>query len=125
MLVAVPADKWGTMVHRILVGGSFICCTLVIASFGFFAVDQLSGASSQQVATIASGSATPVKQPASKKHGPVRRFIDHAASDLTYPFHSLATSASQWADHILLLVVALAIYGVGLGYLARYAAGLS
>jgi len=112
------------MVHRVLVSCSFICCTLVIASFAFFAVDQISGASSQQVAQVASGSPTPPHRSTATRHGPIRRFVDLAAGKLTYPFHSLADSASQWANHILLLVIALAIYGVGLGYLARYASGL-
>ncbi len=114
------------MLHRILVSCSFICCTLVIASFGFFAVDQVAGASSQQVAQVNSGSPVPAASSSSAKHhGAIRRFVDQAAKDLTYPFHSLARSGSQWADQILLLVISLAIYGVGLGYLARYASGLS
>ena len=110
------------MVHRFLVTASFVCCALVIASFAFFATDQASGASSQQVASV-SGSAPPVKHVV--HHGPIRRFVDAAAKDLTYPFQSLATSASQWANHLLLLILGLAVYGVGLGYLARYASGMA
>jgi hypothetical protein len=80
------------MVHRFLVSCSFVCCAVVIASFGFFAVDQVSGASSEQAAQIASGSPTPpAKTPA--HHGAVRRIVD-------------------------------SVYGVGLGYLARYSSGL-
>jgi len=112
------------MVHRVLVTVSFICCTVVIASFGFFAVDQVSGASSQQVAQIAGSTSTPPAKPA-KHHGPIRRFVDTAAKDLTYPFHSLLTSSSEWANELLLLVLGLTVYGVGLGYLARYTSGLS
>ena len=109
------------MVHRFLVSCSFICCTLIIASFAFFAVDQISGASSHQVAQIA-GSTTPSK---SKSHPPaIRRFVDTAAKDLTYPFHSLLRSTSTWANELLLVVLGLAIYGVGIGYLARYSSGL-
>jgi len=110
------------MVHRFLVTVSFVCCALVIASFAFFAVDQVSGASSQQVASI-SGSTPAAKKAA--HHGAVRRFVDSAASDLTYPFHSLLNSSSQWANQLLLLILGLAVYGVGLGYLARYASGLA
>jgi hypothetical protein len=110
------------MVHRFLVSCSFICCTLIIASFAFFAVDQVSGASSQQVAQIA-GSAAPTK---SNSHPPaLRRFVDGAAKDLTYPFHSLLKSTSTWANELLLVILGLTIYGVGLGYLARYSSGLS
>jgi hypothetical protein len=112
------------MVHRFLVSCSFICCTLVIASFAFFAVDQFAGASNQQVAQLDSGSPAPATKATKTRHGAVRRFVDQAARDLTYPFHSLAESSSQWANQILVLVIALAVYGVGLGYLARYASGL-
>jgi hypothetical protein len=111
------------MVHRFLVSCSFVCCAVVIASFGFFAVDQVSGASSEQAAQIASGSPTPpAKAPA--HHGAVRRIVDSAAKYLTYPFHSLLRSASKWANQLLLLVLGLTVYGVGLGYLARYSSGL-
>jgi hypothetical protein len=110
------------MVHRFLITVSFVCCVLVIASFGFFAADQASGASSQQVASV-NGSTPPATHTA--HHGPIRRFVDAAAKDLTSPFQSLATSSSQWANHLLLLILGLAVYGVGLGYLARYASGLS
>jgi hypothetical protein len=110
------------MVHRFLVSCSFICCTLVIASFAFFAVDQVSGASSQQVAQIA-GSTTPSSD--AKAHpASIRKFVDTAAKDLTYPFHSLLRSTSEWVNELTLLVLGLAVYGVGLGYLARYSSGL-
>lgn len=111
------------MVHRVLVTVSFVCCALIVASFTFFAVDQVSGASSNQVASIA-GSATSAK----KQHvhpGPLRRFVDSAAKDLTYPFHSVLLSTSRWANELLLLVLGLSVYGVGLGYLARYSAGIA
>jgi hypothetical protein len=110
------------MLHRFLVIVSFVCCALVIASFAFFAVDQVSGASSQQVASI-NGSAPATKR--AVHHGAVRRFIESAAKDLTYPFHSVLNSSSQWANQLLLLILGLTVYGVGLGYLARYASGLS
>lgn len=109
------------MLHRILVSCSFICCALIIASFGFFVVDQMSGASAQQAAETAG---TPLPAHSSNHHGQPRRFVDGAARALTYPFHSLVHSGSQWADQLVLLVCGLAIYGLGLGYLARYAAGL-
>ena len=109
------------MVHRFLVTVSFVCCAFVIASFAFFAVDQVSGASSQQVASI-SDSAPATKH--ATHHGPIRRFVESVAKDLTYPFHSLLNSSSQWANQLLLLILGLTVYGVGLGYLARYASGL-
>ncbi len=109
------------MVHRLLVTCSFVCCTLIIASFGFFAVDQMSGASAQQAAETAG---TPIPTHTAKEHGQPRRFIDGAAKTLTSPFQSLVHTNSQWADHLILLVCGLTLYGVFLGYLARYASGL-
>jgi hypothetical protein len=111
------------MVHRVLVTVSFVCCALIVASFTFFAVDQVSGASSSQVAAIAGSAPSPAKQKI--HHGPVRRFVDSAAKDLTYPFHGVLLSSSRWANELLLLVLGLTVYGVGLGYLARYSAGLA
>lgn len=110
------------MFHRFLVTVSFVCCAFVIASFAFFATDQVSGASNHQVASL-NGTAPPAHQ--TTHHGAVRRFVDSVAKDLTYPFHSLVTSSSQWANQLLLLILGLVVYGVGLGYLARYASGMS
>ena len=112
------------MVHRVLVTVSFVCCALIVASFTFFAADQMSGASSTQVAAIA-GSPAPSAKQTPTKHGALRRFVESAAKDLTYPFHSVLLSTSRWANELLLLVLGLTVYGVGLGYLARYSAGLA
>jgi hypothetical protein len=54
------------------------------------------------------------------QRGQPRRFIDGAASELTAPFRAVADSANQWVQHGLGTVFALAVYGVGLGFLARY-----
>lgn len=110
------------MVHRVLATISFVCCALIIASFAFFAVDQMSGASHQQAAETA-GTPIPNKASEADRKQP-RRFIDGAARVLTYPFQSVVGSGSQWADRLVLLAGGLALYGLGLGYLRRYASGL-
>lgn len=125
MLDAHSADVLG-VIHRGLVLCSYTCCALVIASFGMFARDQFSGASKHQVAQIASGTPTsPGVTPASPHHGAVRRFIDNASNALTSPFGSIFQSSSEWARKIFALVCAILVYGIGLGYLARYARGVS
>jgi hypothetical protein len=110
------------MVHRVLATTSFICCALIIASFTYFAVDQMSGASQVQAAETAG---TPI---AHKSRNPdrkqPRKFIDGASKALTSPFGSVFSSGSAWADHLFLLVCGLACYGVALGFVSRYAAGL-
>jgi hypothetical protein len=105
---------------------SFVCCALVIASFAMFARDQLSGASKHQVAQIASGAPTnPGVTSASAHHGAVGHFIDDASNALTSPFRGVFRSTSEWADRIFALVCAFVVYGIGLGYLARYARGVA
>jgi hypothetical protein len=109
------------MLHRILTTCSFVCCALVIASFALFAVDQLSGASKHQVAEIASGAPTsPGVTQSSSHHSGVRQVIDTTANALTSPFRSLVHMSNQWSEHIFVLVCGLTLYGLGLGYLARY-----
>jgi hypothetical protein len=110
------------MVHRVLGTVSFVCCALIIASFGFFAVDEMSGASQVQAAETA-GTPIPAKKSNPDSKQP-RKFIDHTAKTLTTPFNSIVSSSSQWADHLVVLVCGLTLYGVGLGYLRRYTAGL-
>ena len=109
------------MVNRALGTTSFVCCALIIASFTFFAVGQLSGASQQQAAVTA-GTPIPAQKANPDRREP-RRFIDGAARALTSPFNSLFRSGSRWADQLFLLVCGLTVYGVGLGYVRRYTSG--
>jgi hypothetical protein len=105
-----------------LVLTAYICCGLVIASFALFARDQFAGASRHQQDELVAGhdtTAAPVQ--VKTHHGQPRRFIDGAAAALTSPFRSLAHTDSHWALEIEATVLALLIYGVGLGFLARVA----
>ncbi len=112
------------MIHRLLVLASVVCCALVVASFGLFARDQVAGASKHQVSELSSG--VPVAPAsASVHHAQPRRFIDGAASTLTSPFRSIVQSDSQWVLHGLPTFFALLVYGVGLGFVARYSRGFS
>lgn len=97
---------------------SVICCSLLVVSLGLFAFSQANGASKHQVATL---SFTTVK--AAPPHPPSqpRRFIDGAAGVLTAPFHGVVHSSSQWATRLATTILALLLYGLGLGYLARWA----
>ncbi|HEX4187016.1 MAG TPA: hypothetical protein VHY83_03875 [Solirubrobacteraceae bacterium] len=104
--------------------GSIVACVIVIASFVLFAVNQTSEASTHQQrllsgeVTTASGEATP---PATtSKKSSLRKTVDEASEWLTSPFDSLTSASnSQWANHAILLLLALAIYGFGVGFLAR------
>jgi hypothetical protein len=112
--------------NRLLALAAYVCCGLVIASFGLFARDQLAGASKHQQSEIVAGAQTsPSAVPVVHHHGQPRAFIDGAANVLTSPFRSLVTTHSEWVKHLLPALVALLIYGVGLGYLSRYSRGIS
>jgi hypothetical protein len=102
-----------------------VCCGLVIASFAIFAVGQAGGASRHQVAELAAG--TPTRTAAARvtdaRPGQPRRFIDGAAKALTAPFRAVVHSGNQWVEQGFATFCALLLYGVGLGYVARYSRG--
>jgi hypothetical protein len=113
---------WTARILRIVSRG---CCLLVIASFAIFAVSQSSSASAHQQATVnesatpASASA-PASQPSTHHEAALHRRIDEAAGELVSPFSGITHGwSSAWATHLTNLALALALYGFGLGYLAR------
>jgi hypothetical protein len=113
------------VLHRALITISTVCTVLVIASFAMFARDQMAGASQhQQNAESPSAAVTPVPAPP-HRHAQPRRFIDGAASTLESPFHSVIQSTNDWVDHGIPAAVALTVYGLGLGYLARFSRGFA
>jgi hypothetical protein len=122
------------VIHRILVLASWVCCALVAASFTLFALSEVSGASAHQVSSInvapsftANGTpvAAPAPAPVIKPVGQPKRFIDGAAKLLTSPFSSIVASDNQWVLHGIPTLLALAAYGLGLGYVARFTRGLT
>jgi hypothetical protein len=107
----------------ILRWGSRIVCAIVIVSFAIFAVNQTSSASTQQQEALKGTNGGPAASstPAAPSHeNAVHEAIDEAAGKLTSPFSGItAGSTSQWAVRGVGTVMALLVYGVGLGYLAR------
>jgi len=96
---------------------SWIVCLIVVASFALFALNQTKSASIHQQNEL-NGTATSTK-PAHK--GTVHKAIDEAAGELTSPFSGVtAGSSSEWVVHGVDTLVALIVYGVGLGYVARF-----
>lgn len=116
-------------VVRLLRLASFCACVVVITSFAFFALDQTRSASDRQreavnsslvaanpQASVAQGS-IPAAAP---RRSPLRATIDDASRRLTSPFTGVISAASgEWAERGVELLLALAIYGFGLAYLAR------
>ncbi len=113
------------MVHRALIIIAWVCCFFVVASFSLFAIDQMAGASKHQQNMITSSSTVTPIPPEAKHHAQPRQFIDDVAHALTSPFSSIVQSDSQWVLRGIPAIIAVIVYGVGIGYLARFSRGLS
>ncbi|MEA2315289.1 MAG: hypothetical protein QOI03_1981 [Solirubrobacteraceae bacterium] len=107
------------LLARLLRIAAFIICLIVIASFLVFAVDQTKSASSHQQAQL---QGTPESASTGKvtHESSVHKTLDEASDKLTSPFSGIvASSSSQWLIRSTKLLLALLVYGFGLGYLAR------
>lgn len=113
------------MIHRALVLVALVCSGLVFASFVLFALHQIGGAAKVQANAVTSSGTRQAAAPNAKPQGQPGRFIDNAASKLTSPFESIVESGSAWVQHGVPTILALLVYGVGLGFLARYSRGLA
>lgn len=108
---------------------SLVICLIVIASFAVFVVDQTGEASTQQQNELSSGAPATTTTPSTSASSPatkpthkstIHKVLDEAANELTSPFHGITSgSHSQWTIHGVNTLLALILYGFGLGYLAR------
>jgi hypothetical protein len=100
---------------------SFVICAIVIVSFAIFVIDQTKTASAHQAAEVSGSAAVSTGAPTSTAHeNVVHRTIDEASEKLTSPFASVVSgSSSEWAIRGIKLLLALVVYGFGLGYVAR------
>jgi hypothetical protein len=118
---------------RLLRLASVVICLITVSSFALFVINQTSAASAHQQ-SIVNGEAPPSGAGAAAGAGSVngssgarathtssvRRVIDDASNALTSPFSGItAGSGSEWTIRITRLLLALAVYGFGLGFLAR------
>jgi hypothetical protein len=119
---------------RILRLASVVICLIVIVSFALFVINQTSSASAHQQRVLngepnppsasraagASGTANGPAGTSAAHKGSVRAAIDDASNALTSPFSGVTSSSSgEWTIHIVRLALALALYGFGLGFVAR------
>jgi hypothetical protein len=116
---------------------SIIASLVVLASIGAFGIDQARSGSEASRAGITStgyratadpsGYARP--SPAQERvreqaHGDARELLDDADDLAVAPFAAVvSSSASAWVRRGIPALIALFVYGFGLGYLARFAAG--
>jgi hypothetical protein len=96
---------------------SAAACAITIASFALFAIIQTGTASAHQQKVL-SGEA-PAPRP-TQHESSARQLIDEASDALTSPFAGVVSSSSgEWATRTTRLLLALVVYGFGLGFLAR------
>jgi hypothetical protein len=103
---------------------SVAICLIVAVSFGIFAFDETRNASAQQRQELV-GETAAQPSPASpatthKTQSWLHRDIERVATAVTSPFSGVVDEASgEWAVRAVKLLLALLVYGFGLGYLAR------
>jgi hypothetical protein len=100
---------------------SFVICLIVAVSFLLFVVNQTDSASAHQQEVVSGAAAPGTSSTTAPSHtGSVHKAIDEASNTLTSPFAGVtAGSTSQWAIRGANLLLALVVYGFGLGFLAR------
>jgi hypothetical protein len=117
----------GSVIRYVAIAVSVI----VVLGFAMFAIDETDKGSKTQQAKLAEelrDSGDPVvpvvpdaREEAAREasHGIVREAIDDANDVLLRPFVDLIDSDSAWVNHGIPALLALLIYGVGLGFLAN------
>lgn len=110
---------------------SIVLSGLVLLGWVLFAIEQTGEASRQTAAEVAGRQAASRPDPSPDQelareaaHGTAREAIDDANDILLSPFADVgAGSDSRWVRRTIPAVLALLVYGVALGFLARFAQG--
>jgi hypothetical protein len=117
-------EPMGSLIRFVAIATSVI----VVLGFAMFAVDETDKGSKTQQAKLAEeldSTNDPVapdaRQEAAReaRHGPIREAIDDANDVLLGPFVDLIDSDSAWVNHGIPALLALLLYGAGLGFLAN------
>ncbi|QEC46713.1 hypothetical protein FSW04_03350 [Baekduia soli] len=119
------------MLERVLRLAAIICSLLVAAGWVWFAANETNAASQDTQQEIAGRQAARVADPSpdqerarERVNGKVHEAIDDANDVLLKPFAFVArSSSSKWVRRTVPALLALLVYGFGLGLLARFAAG--
>jgi hypothetical protein len=110
---------------------SIVASLLVVAGWGLFAIDEARSASSATTQEIRGRAAAATSDPSPDQerareaiHAKPREAIDDANDVLLAPFASVGSGSSdRWVRRSVPAALALLVYGLGLSFLARYAAG--
>jgi hypothetical protein len=119
------------VIERALRFAAIACSLLVIAGWGWFAADEAGTASANTQAEIAGQQASRTVSPdpdqerdREKVNSSIHELVDDANDVLLKPFAGLTEdSSSKWTRRSVPALLALIVYGFGLGLLARVAAG--
>lgn len=118
------------MLGGLLRYAAIVCSLLVVAGWGWFAWDQTKEASAQTQQEIAGQRATQTVDPSpdversrERAQGRVHEYVDDANDLLQRPFAPLVQNAdSKWMRRTVPALLALLVYGFGLGTLSRFLA---
>jgi hypothetical protein len=116
------------VLERVLRIAAILVSVVIVLSFVLFAIDELSGASQRNEAKLAQDlEANPppaAERQREKDHGSIRETIDDANDVVVSPFQGIVSSNdSRWVQRGVPALLALLIFGFGLGFLARYTRG--
>jgi hypothetical protein len=105
---------------KLLRFASIAICVIVIASFAIFVLGQTSSASKHQSEEVSNGPNVTTSTGPGAHESSIHEAIDEASQQLTSPFAGVVSgSSSEWLIRGVKLLLALAVYGFGLSYLAR------
>ena len=115
------------MIERLIRTVSLVACAFVILGFLLFAVDQARNASERQqekIADVRKVDPSPEEEGArERQHSSVRELVDDVNDALLKPFAGVLESDDPWVHRGVPTLLALVLYGFGLGYLASFARG--
>jgi hypothetical protein len=111
---------------------AIIASIVVMLGFAFFAVDEMDKGSKTQQTALGEETGTPASPEVvavaptrdeeagrERRNGAPRELIDDANDVLLAPFADLIDSDNGWLNHGVPALLALLLYGVGLGLLAN------
>ncbi len=99
---------------------SIVVCLIVIASFVVFAANQTKSASGHQREELGETSSQVHHGSSKNKESSIHKKLDEASDELTSPFSGIVSSSSEWLNRGVKLILALLVYGFGLGFVARF-----
>jgi hypothetical protein len=119
------------VLERLLRYAAIVCSLLVVAGWGWFAWDQTKEASAETQQEINGRAAAVVVDPSpdeerdrERVNNDAHEVVDDANDVLLRPFAPIvASSDSKWMRRTVPALMALLVYGFGLGLLSRFLAG--